>query len=79
MIKGTDSTASRTTMEKLKTVFTTHGTPRQLESDKDSPFNSKEFEQFAKTEGLYHVTPDCTTLYHATQNMCAPVGKRIVL
>ena len=30
-------------MEKLKEMFTTHGTPRRLESDNGPPFNSKEF------------------------------------
>jgi len=41
-------------------MFATHGTPRQLESDNGPPFNSREFTEFAKTEGFHHhrVTPE---------------------
>ncbi|KAL9982486.1 hypothetical protein ACROYT_G004534 [Oculina patagonica] len=46
----TNSTAFQPTKEKLKTMFATHGTPRQLESDNGPPFNSREFAEFAKTE-----------------------------
>ena len=56
----THSTAFQPTMEKLKTMFATHGTPRQLQSDNGPPFNSREFAEFAKTEGFHHhrVTPE---------------------
>jgi transposase InsO family protein len=45
--------------EKLKTMFATHGTPRQLESDNGPPFQSKDFAEFAEEEGFHHhrVTP----------------------
>ena len=35
-------------------MFATHGTPRQLESDNGPSFNSREFAEFAKTEGFHH-------------------------
>ncbi|XP_038062363.1 uncharacterized protein K02A2.6-like [Patiria miniata] len=59
-VKTTHSTAFKPTMEKLKEMFAAHGTPRRLESDNGPPFNSKEFTEFAKREGLHHhkVTPD---------------------
>ena len=59
-VAKTHSTAFQPTKEKLKTMFATHGTPRQLESDNGPPFNSREFAEFAKTEGFHHhrVTPE---------------------
>ena len=59
-VMKTHSTAYQPTMEKLKTMFATHGTPRQLQSDNGPPFNSREFAMFAKTEGFHHhrVTPE---------------------
>ena len=56
----THSTAFQSTKEKLKTVFATHGVPRQLESDNGTLFNSREFAGLAKTEGFHHhrVTPE---------------------
>lgn len=45
--------------EKLKSMFATYGIPRQLESDNGTPFQSKEFAEFAEIEGFHHhrVTP----------------------
>ena len=58
-VARTHSKAFRPTKDRLKTMFSTHGTPRQLESDNGPPFDSKEFVEFAKTEGFHHhrVTP----------------------
>jgi len=50
----THSTAFQPTKEKLKTLFATHGTPRQLQSDMRPPFNSRELAEFATTEGFHH-------------------------
>ena len=46
-VAKTHSTAAKPTTEKLKTMFATHLTPRQLESDNGPSFSSKEF-----TEGI---------------------------
>ncbi len=54
--------AFQPTTEKLKTMFATHGTPRQLESDNGPPINSREFAEFAKSEGFHHHR---VTLEHA--------------
>ena len=53
------STACRSTTEKLKVMFATHGTPRKITSDNGPPFSSREFSQFADEEGFEHckVTP----------------------
>ena len=57
-VARTQSTAFRPTKDRLKTMFSTHGIPRQLESDNGPPCNSKEFAEFAKTESFHHrVTP----------------------
>ena len=61
----THSTAFRPTKDRLKTMFSTHGTPRQLESDNGPPFNSKGLAEFAKTEGFHH---HCVTPGHARAN-----------
>ena len=56
-------------------MFATHGTPRWLESDNGPPFNSKEFAEFAKTEGFYHhrVTPE-----HARANGEAEIVMKLL-
>ena len=42
-----------------------NGTPRQLESNNRPPFNSREFAEFAKTEGFHNHR---VTLEHARAN-----------
>ena len=64
-VAKTHSTA-QPTMEKLKSMFVTHGTPRlQLESDNAPPFNSNEFAEFTITEGFHNY---CVTPEHAFTN-----------
>ena len=46
------STGTKPTKEKLKKISATHGTPVQVESDNGSPFQPKEFAEFAAVEGF---------------------------
>ena len=53
-IDTTHSTTVKPTTKKLKQMFATHGTPKQLDSDNGPPFGSEEFAKFAKEEGFHH-------------------------
>ena len=59
-VEVVSSTAVKPTKEKLKKMFAHHGVPKRVHSDNGPPFNSKEFETFAKEEGFDHhrVTPE---------------------
>ena len=59
-VEVVSSTAVKPTKEKLKKMFANHGVPKRVQSDNGPPFNSKEFETFAKEEGFDHhcVTPE---------------------
>lgn len=48
------TTSSGATIDKLKTIFATHGNPEQLVSDNWSGFTSEEFETFLKDRGIVH-------------------------
>ena len=54
MVESVPSTDFQTNKEKLKHIFATYGMPRRIESDNGAPFNSKEFNEFAKQEGFQH-------------------------
>ena len=54
VVESVPSTDFQTNKEKLKHIFATYGTPRRIESDNGPPFNSKEFNEFAKQEGFQH-------------------------
>ena len=43
-------------IKKLKRHFVTHGTPNELLSGNEPPFNSAEFENFLQSSGTEHVT-----------------------
>lgn len=59
VVESVPSTDFQTNKERLKHIFATYGIPRRIESDNGPPFNSKEFNEFAKQEGFQHhrVTP----------------------
>ena len=50
------SKAVTVTIKKLKRHFVTHGTPNELLSGNEPPFNSAEFENFLRSSGTEHVT-----------------------
>jgi hypothetical protein len=59
VVEEISSTSFKLTKEKLKQIFSTYGTPNILISDNGPPFNSHDFEDFAKEEGFKHhrITP----------------------
>ena len=48
------SISMKSTREKMKKIFATHGVPKKVQTDNGAPFNSKEFEQFSAEEGFQH-------------------------
>ena len=48
------SATSTVTIEKLRTIFATHGIPRKIVTDNGSVFTSKEFSTFMKKNGIVH-------------------------
>ena len=59
------SATSSATIEKLQTVFATHGLPEVLVSDNATTFTSEEFESFVRRNGIRHVT---SAPYHPASN-----------
>ena len=59
------STSETQTIDKLRTIFATHGVPVTLVSDNGPPFTSVQFEAFMKASGIVHkrVPP-----YHLSSN-----------
>ena len=56
---------SKTTIQKLRTIFATHGLPEMLVSDNGSVFTSAEFQEFTSRNAIRHVT---TAPYHPSSN-----------
>ena len=61
----TNTSKSSPTIEKLRTVFATHGLPEKLVTDNGSCFTSEEFEQFLVKNGIKHVI---SAPYHPASN-----------
>ena len=59
VVERVSSTPFQINEERLKHVFAIYGTRRRVESDNRAPFNSNDFEEFARQEGFQHhkVTP----------------------
>ena len=64
-VEFTESTSFKAIKPKLQRMFSTHGTPRRLETDNGPPFNSEAFAVFAKEQGFKHHR---VTLAHAQAN-----------
>ena len=52
---------SATTIDKLQSVFTTHGLPKVFVMDNGTQFTSGEFQAFMKNNGIKHI---CASPYH---------------
>ena len=56
---------SATTIDKLRSVFTTHGLPKVFVMDNGTQFTSGEFQAFMKNNGIKHI---CSSPYHPSTN-----------
>ena len=61
----TSSATSQVTIKKMHSTFATLGIPEMLVTDNGTAFTSTEFDQFAKRNGIRHVT---TSPYHPASN-----------
>ena len=68
------STTSNATIEKLREIFATHGSPATLVSDNGSNFTSSEFEEFMKRNGIKHIK---VAQYHPASNGLAERAVRV--
>lgn len=50
-----NSATSANTIEKLRTMFATHGLPETMVSDNGTPYTSEEFQEFVNRNGIKHV------------------------
>ena len=62
---------SQSTIERLRSVFATHGLPEVLVSDNGTPFTSAEFATFTRANGIKHLT---SAPYHPASNGLAERG-----
>ena len=60
-----NSATSNATVEKLQTVFATHGLPEVIVSDNGTAFTSEEFALFVQRNGIRHLT---SAPYHPASN-----------
>ncbi|XP_062401725.1 LOW QUALITY PROTEIN: uncharacterized protein K02A2.6-like [Sardina pilchardus] len=65
---------STATIEKLRSIFATHGIPAVLVSDNGPSLVSAEFKQFLTKNGIKHVN---TAPYHPSSNGCAERAVRV--
>lgn len=56
---------SHNTIEKLMSIFATHGLPKTIVTDNGTTFTSHEFQQFLRDNGIRHVT---SAPYHPSTN-----------
>ena len=59
------SATTNTTIERLRTIFATHGLPRVLVTDNGAQFTSSEFRAFTRGNGIKHVY---SSPYHPATN-----------
>ena len=61
----TSCTSSAVTIEKLRSIFATHGLPQTVVSDNGTSFTSAEFQNFMQENGIHHIT---SAPYHPSSN-----------
>ena len=54
-VEPVQSAMTKTTVEKLRKLFSTHGIPKEMESDNGSVFTSREFTDFVKSNRIDHI------------------------
>ena len=64
-VEPVESATTKTTVEKLRKIFSTHGILEKLVSDNGSVFTSQEFTDFVKSNGIDHIK---TAPYHPSSN-----------
>ena len=71
------STSAMSTIPKLERIFATHGLPDVLKSDNGPSFQSNEFKQFMKENGIKHqrITPLWPQANSEAENFMKPMEK----
>jgi transposase InsO family protein len=71
------STSAAATIPKFNRMFATHGIPEVVRTDNGSPFQSKEFHDFAGEQGFKHrkVTPRWPEANGQAESFMKPLGK----
>ena len=62
-IEIVNSASSASTIERLRSMFSTHGLPETIVSDNGTAFTSGEFQEFVEENGIRHIKP-----YHPSSN-----------
>jgi transposase InsO family protein len=73
------SRSATSTISKLERIFATHGLPNVLKSDNGPPFQSNEFKQFMKENGIKHqrITPLWPQANSEAEHFMKPMEKAI--
>ena len=64
-VKVVNNATSAVTIDRMRSIFATHGIPEMLVTDNGTVFTSEEFNSFTKQNGIRHVT---SAPYHPSSN-----------
>ena len=70
-----ESTTSQQVIQKIKSIFSRHGTPNKVMSDNGPQYSSKEFKEFARKWEFTHITSSPT--YAKSNGMAEPAVQTI--